>query len=243
MLEDPDQSWSSRAAVDGDAQWIAELRALVLRPDLERLGRFDPVRVRQRFLSAFDPAVTQVVLVDGQEAGAIAVRPDDGSLWIEHFYLRADCQGRGIGSLVLRRQLGASEDDRPFRLNVLQGSRARALYERHGFVVQRQDAVDVFMVRHPRRLLAHLVAVQPDRQRGEDHQQRQRPADHRELGVLGRPGVPWVGTKALEMNVSGKPVLIGRIGFIHLTQAAVAQVNQRKWTKRRPKFFESFSIR
>jgi GNAT superfamily N-acetyltransferase len=277
VLEDPDQSWSSRAAVDGDAQWIAELRALVLRPDLERLGRFDPVRVRQRFLSAFDPAVTQVVLVDGQEAGAIAVRPDDGSLWIEHFYLRADCQGRGIGSLVLRRQLGASEDDRPFRLNVLQGSRARALYERHGFVVQRQDAVDVFMVRHPRRLLAHLVAVQPDRQRGEDHQQRQRSADHRELGVLGRPGVhqggrvgvaeelaargrqrrhrvplrdrwsqrgmPWVGTKALEMNVSGKPVLIGRIGFIHLTQAAAAQVNQRKWTKRRPKFFESFSIR
>ena len=149
MLEDPDQTWSLRAAVDADAQWIAELRALVLRPDLERLGRFDPVRVRQRFLSAFDPAATQVVLVGGHEAGAIAVRPDEGCLWIEHFYLRADCQGRGIGSRVLGRQLGAGRGDRPFRLNVLQGSRARALYERHGFVVERQDAVDVFMVRHP----------------------------------------------------------------------------------------------
>jgi hypothetical protein len=30
----------------------------------------------------------------------------------------------------------------------LQGSRARALYERNGFVVEREDAVDVFMVRH-----------------------------------------------------------------------------------------------
>ena len=138
-----------RAAVDDDAQWIAELRALVLRPDLERLGRFDPVRVRQRFLSAFDPAVTRVVLVSGQEAGAIAVRPDERSLWIEHFYLRADCQGKGIGSLVLRRQLGAGQDGRPFRLNVLRGSRAQALYERHGFVVESQDAVDVFMVRYP----------------------------------------------------------------------------------------------
>src|ERR1700758_1262037 len=49
----PDQNWSLRAAVDSDALWIAELRALVLRPDLERLGRFDAVRVRQRFLSAF----------------------------------------------------------------------------------------------------------------------------------------------------------------------------------------------
>jgi GNAT superfamily N-acetyltransferase len=146
---DPYQDWSLRPAVDSDAQWIAELRALVLRPDLERLGRFDPVRVRQRFLSAFDPVVTQVVLLSGQEAGSIAVRPDQGSLWIEHFYLRADCQGKGIGSLVLQRQLGVSQGDRPFRLNVLQGSRAQALYERHGFVVESQDAVDVFMVRHP----------------------------------------------------------------------------------------------
>ena len=150
MREDPYQEWSLRAAVDTDAQWIAELRALVLRPDLERLGRFDPVRVRQRFLSSFDSVVTQVVLVGGQEAGSIAVRPNEGSLWIEHFYLKADCQGKGIGSLVLQRQLGASQGDRPFRLNVLQGSRAQALYERHGFAVESQDAVDVFMVRYPR---------------------------------------------------------------------------------------------
>ena len=145
----PIPNWSLRPAVDGDARWIAELRAVVLRPDLERLGRFDPVRVRQRFLSAFDPAVTWIVLVGDQEAGSIAVRPDAGSLWIEHFYLRADCQGSGIGSAVLQRQLSVGQGDRPFRLNVLQGSRAQALYERHGFVVESQDAVDVFMVRYP----------------------------------------------------------------------------------------------
>jgi hypothetical protein len=34
------------------------------------------------------------------------------------------------------------------RLNVLQGSAARRLYERHGFVVETQDPIDVFMVRH-----------------------------------------------------------------------------------------------
>jgi GNAT superfamily N-acetyltransferase len=99
-------------------------------------------------LSAFDPVVTQVVLVRGQEAGSIAVRPDEGALWIEHFYLKADCQGRGIGSLVLQWELDASKGELPFRLNVLRGSRAQALYERHGFVVESQDAVDVFMVRY-----------------------------------------------------------------------------------------------
>jgi len=120
----------------------------VLRPDLERLGRFDPVRVRQRFLAAFEPASTRVVLVDGAEAGSIALRADEGSLWIEHFYLRPELQGQGVGSAVLKWRLASGAGGRPFRLNVLQGSRARALYERHGFVAEREDAIDVFMVRH-----------------------------------------------------------------------------------------------
>jgi GNAT superfamily N-acetyltransferase len=143
-------SWSLRAATGRDAQWIAELRAVVLRPDLERLGRFDPVRVRQRFLAAFEPASTRVVMVDGAEAGSIAVRAAEGSVWIEHFYLRPETQGRGVGSAVLKSRLASGTADCPFRLNVLQGSRARALYERHGFVAERQDAIDVFMVRHAR---------------------------------------------------------------------------------------------
>jgi GNAT superfamily N-acetyltransferase len=141
--------WSLRAATADDAHWIAELRAVVLRADLERLGRFDPVRVRQRFLTAFDPAVTRVVLADGREAGSIAVRLEDEALWIEHFYLRPELQGRGIGSAVLRARMASAAGDRPLRLNVLQGSRARALYERNGFVVESEDPVDVFMVRSP----------------------------------------------------------------------------------------------
>jgi hypothetical protein len=32
----------------------------------------------------------------------------------------------------------------------LPGSRARAPYERHGFVVEREDAIDVFMARNAR---------------------------------------------------------------------------------------------
>jgi GNAT superfamily N-acetyltransferase len=144
----PSANWSLREATGRDARWIAELRAAVLRPDLERLGRFDPVRVRQRFLAAFEPASTRVVLVDGAEAGSIALRADEGSLWIEHFYLRPELQGQGVGSAVLKWRLASGAGGRPFRLNVLQGSRARALYERHGFVAEREDAIDVFMVRH-----------------------------------------------------------------------------------------------
>lgn len=149
VTERPIPDWSLRAATADDAHWIAELRAVVLRADLERLGRFDPARVRQRFLSAFDPAVTQVVVADGRDVGSIAARREDHALWIEHFYLTPELQGRGIGSRVLRAHLASAAGGPPARLNVLQGSRARALYERNGFVVESEDPVDVFMVRHP----------------------------------------------------------------------------------------------
>lgn len=52
-------SWTLRPCLDTDGPWIAELRAVVLRHDLERLGRFDPVRVRRRFLDQFRPELTQ----------------------------------------------------------------------------------------------------------------------------------------------------------------------------------------
>ncbi|MFH5878952.1 GNAT family N-acetyltransferase [Arthrobacter sp. NA-172] len=138
--------FSLRPALPTDAGWIAELRAVVMRPDLERLGRWDPVRVRERFLSAFQSDHTFVIAVGGQAAGVIAVRPEPDALWIEHFYIAPGFQGRGLGAGVLRRIMGQSRDHRPFRLNVLQGSPARRLYERHGFVLETQDPVDVFMV-------------------------------------------------------------------------------------------------
>ncbi|WP_029151350.1 GNAT family N-acetyltransferase [Microbacterium indicum] len=136
--------WSLRPAIASDAGWIAELRAEVLRPDLERLGRYDPVRVRERFTTAFEPALTRVIVVDGEDAGSIAVRPARDSAWIEHFYLPARVQGRGVGTGVLR---GVLEPGGVFRLNVLQGSPARRLYERHGFVLDSEDDVDVYLVR------------------------------------------------------------------------------------------------
>lgn len=145
-----EEGWSLRPSKESDAAWAAELRADVMRPDLERLGRWDPVRVRQRFLDAFNPAHTSVIDINDEHAGVIAVRPEDDSLWIEHFYLRARHHGRGIGGQILRQVMALHQDHRPFRLNVLQGSPARRLYERNGFVLDTEDAIDVFMVATPR---------------------------------------------------------------------------------------------
>jgi GNAT superfamily N-acetyltransferase len=142
--------WALRPAEQADVEVIAELRATVMRPDLERLGRFDERRVRRRLRESFFPGHTSVVIVDGDFAGCVTLRPAEDGLWLEHFYLVPDLQGRGLGSAVLRAQLDRTDADRlPVRLNVLQGSAARRLYERHGFTVEVQDPIDVFMVRRP----------------------------------------------------------------------------------------------
>ncbi|MFG3280775.1 GNAT family N-acetyltransferase [Streptomyces sp. NPDC048111] len=143
-------AWALRPAEGADVEAIVELRAVAMRPDLERLGRFDEHRVRQRFRDAFCPSHTWIVLADGAFAGCVALRPAEDGYWLEHFYLAPAVQGRGLGSAVLRAVLARPEAiAAPVRLNVLQGSAARRLYERHGFAVESQDPVDVFMVRPP----------------------------------------------------------------------------------------------
>jgi GNAT superfamily N-acetyltransferase len=136
-----EQSWTLRPATADDGPWLAQLKARAMRPDLERLGLWDPVWARQRFVDGFVPANTRViVLADGTEVGCVAVRPERTVQWIEHFYLDPGVQGRGIGGQVLRSVLAEAADGRPFRLAIDRGSDVRRLYERHGFVHVDDDA-------------------------------------------------------------------------------------------------------
>ncbi|MGC4820816.1 GNAT family N-acetyltransferase [Micromonospora sp. DT63] len=142
--------WAMRQASAADVEAVAELRSVVLRADLERLGRYDEQRVRQRLRDGFAPAHTWMIEVGGAFAGCVSLRPADDVRWLEHFYLAPHVQGGGIGAAVLRGLLERCDRDGVrVRLNVLRGSPARRLYERHGFTVETEDPVDVFMVREP----------------------------------------------------------------------------------------------
>ncbi|MFI6181737.1 GNAT family N-acetyltransferase [Nonomuraea sp. NPDC051191] len=142
--------WELRTAGPDEVEAIAELRATVMRPDLERLGHYDEHRVRQRFRDSFSPGHTSVILAGGAFAGCVTLRPAEDGRWLEHFYLDPALQGRGLGSAVLRTLLDrADAEGAPVRLIVLRGSAAQRLYERHGFTVEGEDQVDVLMVRRP----------------------------------------------------------------------------------------------
>lgn len=142
--------WELRPAEDADVESIAELRAVTMRPDLERIGRFDPDRVRERLRNGFAAEHTWIIEVEGAFAGCVALRPDVDAHWLEHFYLDPRWQGKGIGSAVLGRLLERCDREHlVVRVNVLHGSPARRLYERHGFTVVTETPVDIFMLRTP----------------------------------------------------------------------------------------------
>jgi len=140
------------AAEPSDADRLAELRAEALFESLNQLGRYSEQGVRERFHRSFEPAFTRIIETDGEFAGCIALKPAEDGYLLEHFYLRQETRGSGVGAEVLGRVLAEAASADPaaaVRLNVLQGSAARRLYERFGFETESEDEIDVFMILRP----------------------------------------------------------------------------------------------
>jgi ribosomal protein S18 acetylase RimI-like enzyme len=137
-------------AVAEDLEAILALRLAAMRESLERLGRFDPVRVRERFASVFDPRLTRHIVVDGERVGVIVVRPEGDALLLNDLYLQPAAQGRGIGAAALA-QVFAEADARsvPLRVSALRDSDANRFYRRHGFKPVGQTEFDNHYLRAP----------------------------------------------------------------------------------------------
>ncbi len=138
-----------RAVTSQDIEWLVALKEAAMRPDLERLGVWDPDRSRRRLLEELAPASTWLVLAAGQRVGSVALRPAKDEEWLQHFYVLPEHQGRGLGGAVLRDLLDGRDDPRPVRLLVVRGSAALRLYARHGFVRERdhENGIDVVLAR------------------------------------------------------------------------------------------------
>lgn len=128
-----------------DFEALLSLRILVMRESLERIGRFDATRARERFASAFQPQYTRRILINEEFVGCVAMKPAVNGLLLEHFYLSPPYQGRGLGGGVLRLLLaeaGAAQE--AIHLSVLRESDAARFYERYGFVKTGEDEWDIY---------------------------------------------------------------------------------------------------
>ncbi|VWC75849.1 GNAT family acetyltransferase [Burkholderia lata] len=138
------------AAMRSDVEALVAIRIVAMRDSLERIGRFDPQRARERFLASFDPALCRFIEADGVNAGFFVVRPREDHWLLDHLYIVPGHQGKGIGAAVLRRILVEADEKRvPVRVGALRGSDSNRFYARHGFVQADEAEWDIYYVREP----------------------------------------------------------------------------------------------
>ena len=133
-----------------DAEDLVALRIVAMRPSLERLGRFDPQRARDRFLASFTPAYTRHLVVGARRVGFVVVRPEAGHLRLDHLYVAPAHQGQGIGAAALAVVFAdADAQGMSVRVGALRESDSNRFYARHGFELVEETEWDNYYVRAP----------------------------------------------------------------------------------------------
>jgi len=148
QTREPQSSVTLIPAHTSDLEALVAIRIEAMRESLERIGRFDPVRARERFSAGFAPEYTRHIVVDGERVGFVVVKPGEDALLLDHLYVRPEEQGRGIGTSVIA-QVFAEADALalPVRVGALRDSASNRFYVRHGFRLVETGEFDNYYVR------------------------------------------------------------------------------------------------
>jgi GNAT superfamily N-acetyltransferase len=140
-------------AARSDAETLVQMRIEAMRESLQRIGRFDPQRARDRFMSSFDPTWCRFIVAGDVYVGFVQTKPCDDYLLLEHLYVVPAYQGSGIGSAVLESILAdADSRSRSVKVGALRDSQANRFYQRHGFLKIDETDWDIYYLRAPLRL-------------------------------------------------------------------------------------------
>ncbi len=133
------------AVTESDFDALVQVRIDAMRESLERLGRFDPARARDRLRKTFAPASTEWILVGGERAGFYAMRKVDDHFSLDHLYVIPRFQRRGIGSHVMDRLKARATGERVMIVvGALRGSDSNRFYLREGFTKTSEDEWDIY---------------------------------------------------------------------------------------------------
>ncbi len=139
-------------AGEGDFEALLSLRLAAMRESLERVGRFDPQRARERLSRGYLPAYTRHIQQDGELVGFVVVVPREHDWLLDHLYIHPSAQGAGVGSWVLAEVLKeADAQHKAVSVTALKHSDANRFYLRHGFVLQAEGEWDLYYLRSARK--------------------------------------------------------------------------------------------
>ena len=135
-------------AGEDDFEALLALRMAAMRESLEKVGRFDPQRARERLSRGYLPAYTRHIRLQGELVGFVVLVPREKDWLLDHLYIHPSAQGQGIGSWVLDRVLHeADAQHMAVSVTALKHSDANRFYLRHGFVLQAEGEWDLYYLR------------------------------------------------------------------------------------------------
>ena len=137
-------------AQQSDLDNLVAIRIEAMRESLERVGRFDPVRARERFLGGFEARDTRYIEASGERVGFVVVKHHHHELLLDHLYVRPSAQGSGVGSAVLMQIFKEADAAAlPIKVGALKESASNRFYTRHGFQFIESSEFDNYYVRQP----------------------------------------------------------------------------------------------
>jgi len=124
-----------RPATAADAAFSFRLHRATMRPYVAPIWGWDDAIQEAMHNQRFNPATTQVITVDGIDAGILVTEERPTELYLERIAIDPSHQGNGIGSRVIQGLLAeAAEQGKTMLLEVLTTNpRAEVLYRRLGF--------------------------------------------------------------------------------------------------------------
>jgi ribosomal protein S18 acetylase RimI-like enzyme len=128
--------YSLRQATAADYDFLYDLHVSAMREHITATYGWDEAFVQNHFRDHFDLTRSQIVVVNGREAGVVAVERRSSEVYLANIEVMPAYQGRGLGTAIIRDILaGAQAAGLPVALQVLKVNPARRLYDRLGFTI------------------------------------------------------------------------------------------------------------
>jgi GNAT superfamily N-acetyltransferase len=135
-------------AESSDFESLVAIRIEAMRESLERIGRFDPTRARERFRAGFSAIHTRHIVVAGERVGFVVLKRQGDELLLDHLYVKPGAQGQGIGAAVLAQVFSEADAQAlPIRVGALRESASNRFYVRHGFQLIERGEFDNYYIR------------------------------------------------------------------------------------------------
>jgi GNAT superfamily N-acetyltransferase len=143
--------WSLRPATGSDRTFLFDLHRATMGAYVDATFGWDDRAQEALFDESFAPNACQIIRVDNQDAGVLALETNDAEIWLGLIEIQPRFQGMGIGTAIVESVLQrGAETNKAVALRVLRvNNSARLLYERLGFVSYCENDVRVYLRAEP----------------------------------------------------------------------------------------------